>query len=380
MQVPLTRPSLGEAELDAVRRVFDSGWVAGQGPAGRRLEEGFAVLAGREHAVAVSSCTAGLHLVLQGLGIGPGDEVLVPDYTFPATAHAVLYTGATPRLVDVRATDGCIDVDRLEGAVTARTRAVVAVDCLGMPADWGRLASFADRRGLALVEDAACSTGGSFEGRPCGSFGQAAVFSLHARKGVTSGEGGVVVTDDAALAERVRRLSSFGMESARTREASTEIDIPVFTEVGYNYKLADILAAVGVVQLSRLDELLAGRAAAAARYAELLAGVPEITLPRAADGTIPTWQTYAVTVASGVPRDSLIAALRSQGVGCNIGTYSLSSQPLFSSSPANPVGQDLYHRHLALPMFSDISEAEQRYVADALVEALSRAPLAPAVR
>src|SRR5262245_25012192 len=219
--VPLTRPDAGEAELAAVAAVFESGWLAGQGPRGTELEQGFTALTGRGHAIAVNNCTAGLHLALLALGVGPGDEVLVADYSFPATGHAVLYCGATPVFVDVLPDTGTIDPDLAEGLITSRTRGILAVDALGIPADWEPLEDIAARHGLFLVEDAACATGGVYRGRPCGSFGDIGVFSLHARKGITSGEGGVLVSDDAEIARRVRAEACFGMESAFARQSAT---------------------------------------------------------------------------------------------------------------------------------------------------------------
>lgn len=365
--IPLTRPCTDEHELAAVAEVLDSGWLAGQGPRSTRLEEGFTELTGRQHAVAVNNCTAGLHLALAALGVGPGDEVLVADYSFPATGHAVLYCGATPVFVDVRPDTATIDPALVEAAITGRTRGIVAVDALGVPADWAPLEEIARRHGLFLVEDAACAAGAGYAGRPCGSFGDIAVFSLHARKGITCGEGGVVTTDDAELAGRVRRAACFGMASAYQRQAADTLALPTFADIGYNYKLSDVLAAVASVQLTKLARFTSQRQALADRYAKLLAGIPGITAPAVPGDRSSTWQTYAVTVEEPHSRDAVAVALRAQGIGCNIGTYALHRQAVYGPDAAScPVSGRLFDRHLALPMYVDLTEAEQDRVVEVL--------------
>jgi len=367
--IPLTRPSAGEAELAAVAEVFRSGWLAGQGPCSQTLEDGFAKLTGRAHAVALNNCTAALHLALAALGAGPGDEVLVADYSFPATGHAVLYCGATPVFVDVRADTATMDPDLVEAAITPRTRGIVAVDALGMPADWDRLQEIARRRGLYLVADAACSAGAQYQGRPCGTFGDVAVFSLHARKGITCGEGGVLVTDDAAIAQRVRHDACFGMESAFARQSADTLPVPAFPALGYNYKLSDVLAAIAVVQLGKLNEFMQRRRVLAARYGEMLADVPGILPPAAPADRVSAWQTYAVTVDEPLERDALAVALRASGIGCNIGTYALHRQEVYGVAPgACPVSDRLFRRHLALPMYSDLTDADQERVVEMLAK------------
>jgi perosamine synthetase len=368
--IPLSRPFFGDEELQALSRVLASGWVAGQGPEGARLEEDVARAAGRTHAVATSSCTSGLHLVLHAWGLGPGDEVLVADYTYPATAMAVLHTGATPVPVDVDLATGCIDVDRALELVTDRTRALVAVDALGLPADWTRLREAFSGSGIRLLADAACSLGGSHAGAPAGSYGDAAVFSLHARKGATSGEGGVVVTDDATLADDVRAASAFGIRR-RTTAGAVGLSAVTFDEVGFNYKLSDLQAAVGVVQVGRLPEALQHRRASAAAYSTLLADLP-VTLPSEPEGRGHAWQTYAVLLPEQVDRDVVLEHLRSEGVGCAIGTYSLAAQP-FMQQPSGtcPTGERLFRGHLALPMFHGLTTEQQERVAEVLADALA---------
>jgi dTDP-4-amino-4,6-dideoxygalactose transaminase len=364
--IPLTRPSTGPAELEAMAGVLESGWLAGQGPHSAELEAGFSELTGCGHAIAVNNCTAGLHLALAALNLGPGDEVIVADYSFPATGHAVLYCGATPVFVDVRADTATLDPALVESSITTRTKGILAVDALGMPADWGPLQAIATRHGLWLVEDAACSAGGTYDGQPCGSFGDVAVFSLHARKGITCGEGGVITTDNDSIAARARATACFGMQSAFARQAAAGLTIPSFTTLGYNYKLSDVLAAMATVQLRRLDEFTSRRRQLANRYGALLAGVPGVTGPETPTDREPTWQTYAVTVDAALDRDTIILALRDQGIGCNIGTYAMHREPVYGTKADCPVSRSLYERHLALPMFPDLTDDQQDYVVETL--------------
>jgi perosamine synthetase len=364
--IPLTRPSTDATELEAVAAVLASGWLAGQGPQGALLEQEIAQLTGRRHAVAVNNCTAGLHLAVSALGIDAGDEVLVADYTFPATAHAVLYAGGVPCFVDVRPETGTIDPSLIAERITPRTRGIIAVDALGMPADYDALEKTAADHGLWLIEDAACSLGGTYRDRPCGAFGDVAVFSLHARKGITAGEGGLVVTDDDDLATRIRRASCFGMRSAFTRQSADVLDIPEFHDLGHNYKLSDILAAVARAQLAKLDDFLTDRRRLADRYGELLQDVPGVTTPPTPGDRVPTWQTYAVTLASSIDRGRVVRDLRSRGIGSNIGTYALHREPVYASTWNCSESASLFAAHLALPMFAGLSDTAQDRVAAAL--------------
>jgi len=370
--VSLAAPTFGDEEIEAVREVLASGWVAGQGPRGAQLEERWAAHCGVDHAVAVNNCTAGLHLALLALGVGPGDEVLVADYTFPATGHAVMYTGATPVFVDVRRDTATIDPDLVGAAVKPKTVGIIAVDALGQAADYEPLQKLADQHGLFLLEDAACSMGATYRGRATGAFGDVAAFSLHARKGITSGEGGVVTTARADIAAAVRKRSCFGMESAWSRELSDHLPVPVFDELGYNYKLSDILASVALVQLDRLDVLLSRRRTAAARYRELLSHVPHVDLPAEAEDREHVWQTFAVTVNPPLDRDGLVLDLRREGVQCYIGTYASHLQPVYGSTQTCPESARLLRRHLALPMHANLSAGDVECVAAVFAAAVGR--------
>jgi perosamine synthetase len=364
--IALSKPTLGEEEVEAVRDAMASGWVAGQGPRGRELEQRFAELTERTHAVAVSNCTAALHLSLLTLGVGPGDDILVADYTYPATGHAVLFTGARPVFVDVRSDTGTIDPDAVEHSITPRTRGVVAVDVFGQCADYEPLDALCKRHGLFLVEDAAAAVGATYHGHPAGSLADVACFSLHARKGVTSGEGGVLVTDDPGLAETARMLSSFGVASAFERQQSDDLPIPSFELLGYNYKLSDIQAAIALVQLGRLPEMLKIRRSIADIYHEHLSPVVGVESPPEAGDREHTWQAYVVALDRGISRGHVARALRSSGVEASIGTFASHLQPIYGDVAPCPTSADLFRRHLAIPMHANLTESQAEHVARSL--------------
>jgi dTDP-4-amino-4,6-dideoxygalactose transaminase len=370
--IPLGSPTFGEEELEAVRSVLASGWVAGQGPANRSLEEAWCRLTGAPHSIAVANCTAGLHLALLSLGVGPGDEVIVADYTYPATGHSVAYTGATPMFCDVDPRTWCIDPAVAESLIGPRTVGIIAVDVAGQCAELLTLRELARRKGIFLVEDAACSAGATHHGRPSGhpDLSDIAAFSLHARKGITSGEGGVVTTADDDHAARIRGASCFGVESALSREGSDELPIPSFTTLGYNYKLSDIAAAIAEVQLSKLDELLAARRHAAARYDEAFADDELVVTPLVGAGNTHTYQGYLLTLDPSVDRGAVAMRLRSLGIGANIGTYASHLQPVYGETQACPVSADVFRRHLAIPMSANLTDPQIERVVDAVRSAV----------
>lgn len=364
--IALGQPTVGPEELAAVGAVFDSGWLAGNGPTSRRFEAAFATTAGTGHALAVSNCTAALHLAFLGLGLGPADEVIVADYTFPATGHAVMFTGARPVFADVRPDIWSIDPACVEALITPRTVGIVAVDVFGQPADYDELRAIADKHGLWLVEDAAAAAGSTYRGRPAGSLADASCFSFHGRKGITSGEGGALTTDRPEIDALARKVHAFGIESALNRAESTDLPIPQFDVLGYNYKLSDIAAAIMLVQLDRLPQLLAARTAVAAGYAERLAGLDLLTLPTVAPDRTSAWQSYAVTLDPVVDRGAVARYLRENGVQCTFGTYASHRQPVYGSTNPCPVSGDLFDRHLAIPMHANLTDDDLDRVADAL--------------
>lgn len=368
--VALGRPTTGDAEIAAVAEVFASGWMSGAGPACRRFEERFAGVAGTRAALATSSCGTALHLALTVLGAGPGDEVVVADYTFPATGHAVVWTGATPVFADVRADIWTVDPDAVAAAIGPRTAGIVAVDAFGHPADYDELRALARRHGLWLLEDAACATGAEYRGAPAGSLADVATFSFHGRKGVTAGEGGALTATDPALVERARKLHTYGIAPALARGGEA-LAVPEFDEAGWNYRLSDVAAAIMNVQLDRLPDLLAARRGVAAGYAERLGGLAGLTLPAELPDRRTTWQSYVVTLDPDLDRGAVAAALRAAGVQCTFGTYASHRQPVYASTASCPVSAALADRQLAVPMHANLTEGEVDRVADALTAALA---------
>ncbi|MGI8761723.1 MAG: DegT/DnrJ/EryC1/StrS family aminotransferase [Jatrophihabitantaceae bacterium] len=369
--IALGQPTLGAEELAAVGEVLKSGWVAGQGPVGRAFEQRFAQLCGTRGALSVNNCTAALHLAVLALGAGPGDEVIVGDYTFPATGHAVLYTGAKPVFADVRPDIWSADPAAVEAAVTPRTVGIIGVDVAGQPADYDEFRAIAERHGLWLLEDAACSAGASYKGRPAGSLADAACFSFHGRKGITCGEGGAITSDDEKLLARTRKQHFFGIESAFARAGSDDLPVPVFDEIGWNYKLSEIAAAVVSAQLGKLPDLLATRRHVAGRYAELLGDLDEVQVPIELPDRRSVWQSYILTLAAGVDRGRVAAALRANGVQCNIGTYASHLQPVYGGGFDCPTSAELFARHLAIPMHANLTDAQIETVAKAVRAAVT---------
>jgi perosamine synthetase len=310
------------------------------GPKVDELEELLARACGVKHAVAVSSGTAALHLAILALGPDPRDEVLVPAYTFPATANVVALAGLRPVLVDVDPKTMNLDVERVAEAVTPRTRAVLAVHLFGRPLDWEALESSVPG-GVELLEDAAGALGARRRGRPCGSLGRMGCLSFHPRKIVTTGEGGAVTTDEPRLADAIRSQRHHGWHG-------TEMPAP-----GTNYRLSDVLCALGIPQVRRLDELLAARARIAAAYTERLAGVVET--PSADEGDVHGWQAYVVRVDR---RDEVLAGLRAEGIEAQIGTYALHRLGAYSDQGSFPGADAAYERALALPFHGRLEEPD----------------------
>ncbi|MEU3664438.1 DegT/DnrJ/EryC1/StrS family aminotransferase [Streptomyces sp. NPDC032940] len=368
--IPLVHASLGDQELAAVAEVFASGWPAGQGPKGKALEAQLTRKYGVADAVAVANCGAALHLAMLAFGAGPGDEVIVADYGFPAPAQAALYVGATPVFADVRPDTYTIDPQAVADLVTPRTVGIVAVDTVGMPADYTELQEIADRHGLWLVEDAACAVGATYQGRQAGALAEVGCLSFHGRKGASSGEGGALLAHDPEIGKDARLRSSFGIGSIFDMGKVVGLPIPSFTEVGYNFKLSDIAAAILQVQLGRIDELLRRRDAVAAQYAELLGDDELLSLPQVPQDRTHAWQTYMVTLDASVDRAAVATELRGQGIGCGAGTFAGHIQPVFRAEQKCPVSLDLFERQIAIPMHAELTQDQVATVAQALRSAV----------
>ena len=377
MTVPLTKPLLGAREELAVLDVLRSGWLV-QGPRVAEFEAAVAAYVGAEHGVATSSCTTALHLGLILLGIGPGDEVIVPSFTFIATANAVLYTGATPVFVDIDPRTYNVDPGAVEAAVTARTKALMPVHQLGLAADMDALTAIARRHGLLLLEDAAPAIGALYKGRRVGGLGHTACLSFHPRKAITTGEGGMVLTNDEPLAERGRRLRAHGMSASDfARHRADRVVIEEYRELGYNYRMTDLQAAVGLAQITRLDAILDRRREVAARYAAALATSEGVQLPASPTATPHTYQSYMIELGpeSGVERDEVMHQLLTAGISTRRGVMAIHREPYYRARFDDidlPVTESAARRTLLLPMSANLTSTEQEYVVEHLLTALKR--------
>ena len=351
MTIPLLRPHFDDDEIKEVKKVLDSGWVS-QGPKVKEFEQNAAEYLGTDHAIAVSNCTTALHLSLLTAGVRQGDEVLVADFTFPATGHSVLYCGAQPVFVDVDPGTYNIDPERIVEKTTDRTKAIIPVHTFGQTADMDPIMGIAREHGLKVIEDAACAFGSRYDGRMAGTIGDMGCYSFHARKGITTGEGGMVVTNDEKVAERIRYLSVFGMRSAWSREGGDLVIIPEFHDVGYNYKMSDITAAIGVAQLRKIDMIIERKRLLAERYDHALQEIEGISPPVVDKKSFHIYQSYVALVDAGIDRNELIVKLKNKGIQCQIGTYSSHIQPVYEQKSVEcPVSLDIFNRTIALPMY-----------------------------
>jgi perosamine synthetase len=368
-RIPLSAPWIDERDEELVLEVLRSGHLS-LGPTGPRFEALLAETVGAAHCAAVSSGTAGLHLCMLLAGVGPGDEVITSPYSFVASANCALYEGATPVFADVQPHTYNLDPAVVEAAVTDRTKAVMTVDIFGYPCELDELRAVCDRHGLVLVEDACEALGARYKGRLLGSHGHPAVFAFYPNKQMTTGEGGAVVTGSAEEHELLVSLRNQGR-----LETSSWLQ---HGRLGFNYRLDDLSAALGVGQLEKLDRILAGRRGVAARYGELLAGL-DLELPVADDADHErSWFVYVVAVPQGVDRDALIRRLGAQGIACAPYLPSIHLQPymrdLFGFAEGLcPVAEDASARTMAIPFHSRLPREDQERVAEALAAALAAA-------
>lgn len=362
----LNQPVLGNAELEAVRDVLATGYLT-QGPQAAAFEHAVATHTGSRHAFATSSCTTALHLSLVALGVGPGDEVVVPDLTFPATANVVLQQGALPVVADIESETFGMSADSLAAVITDRTKAIMPVHAFGLSADMDPLIEIADAQGIPVVEDAACALGGMYKGRPCGSMGRIGAFSFHPRKIITTGEGGMIVTDDDDLAKRLAVLRTHG--SVRGPRYLS------FEALGYNYRLSDINAAIGVAQMARLDDILTQRRLVAEKLTMRLAQVPDVRPPVEPATSRHTFQSYVVLLNGAIDRDDVIDKLKAAGIESTLGTYSLQSQPFFQNQASAmrrvaTVSRDVSRRALTLPLHQYLNDDDLDRLAETLLAAV----------
>lgn len=375
-RVPLSDVRFTASEVDAVADTYRGGWLS-QGPTVAEFERALATTLGRGHAVAVANGTAALHLICVGIGLGSGDEVVVPSLTFAATVAAVVHAGAVPRFADITAAGRpWISIEEVERLITPRTRAVIHVAYGGHPGEVEGLRDLADARGIALVEDAAHALGASVAHRPVGTFGEAAAFSFFANKNMPLGEGGMVVTDDDQLAERIRLLRSHGMTAdtwARHHGEATEYEV-LFP--GFNYRLDEPRAALGLALLRRLAQDNDRRAVLASRYGEALSEIPTVQAAVHADPAVRNaWHIYPLLLDPGIDRAAFRRALRSAGVQTSIHYPPLHRTQAFSGYAVRPLPatEDYAARTVTLPLFPHMTADQQTLVIESIQDAVATA-------
>ncbi len=367
----ITRPDFGEEEIALLRDCLDSGWVT-QGPFVARFETEFAEIQSLRHNFAVSSCTAALHIACAALELGPGDEMIVPAFTWVTSATAAEYLGARAVFVDVDPGSFNIDVTKIEQAITPRTRAIMAVHLFGLSADLDALRDIADRHGIYLIEDAACAAGTTYKGRPVGSDGIASCFSFHPRKVITTGEGGSIATTESSIAERIQSLRNHGAAGPPPDEADNPRPWTMarFPGLGFNYRMSDIQAAVGCAQLGKLERLIHERRTLAAHYSALLSATSDVSLPGDPDSTGGhTFQSFVIRVSDGLrdTRDRLMLAFEQAQIQTRPGTHAVHKLEYFSdkyqlSADAYPNAVLCENTSITLPLFPGMTNDDQQQV------------------
>lgn len=373
-RIQIAAPSMGEEEWLALREPIENGWLT-QGPKVVAFERTFAERHKVRHAIAVSSATTGLHLALASLGIGPGDEVIVPAFTWVATANAVLYCGATPVFADVDRTTFNIDPAHLAARVTSRTRAVIPVHLFGLCADISAIRA-ALPPNVAIVEDAACAAGAAFGPVPAGGLGEVGVFSFHPRKSITTGEGGMVTTNDDKLAECARVLRNHGASVSEEERHSGPRPylLPDFDVMGFNYRMTDLQGAIGLVQMSKLDRFIDERAAGASYYRRELASLDWLRTPYEPNAGCHAWQafvTYVYPARAPCPRNELMEILQKRGIATRPGTHAVHMlgyyRDRFGIKPEDfPGARDCDANSMAIPLHNKMTPDDYAYVVDVL--------------
>ena len=372
--IQISLPSTGEEEWQAAREPLMSGWLT-QGPKVAQFEKDFAKRHAVEHALATTSCTTGLHLILAAMDIGPGDEVIVPSFTWVATANVVLYCGATPVLADVDRSTYNLDPADVAKRVTPKTKAVIAVHLFGLCADMDALRKAIPAH-IPIIEDAACASGASYRGVPAGGLGLAAAFSFHPRKSITTGEGGMVTTRDAALADRANMLRNHGasISEEQRHKGPRPYLLAEFNLLGFNYRMTDLQGAVGVAQLAKLDRYIAERDQWARWYIQQLADISWLRMPQLPEGGAHAWQafvTYVDPARAPKPRNEIMEILQQRGISTRPGTHAIHMLGYYRDrygfkTTDLPGAADCDANTMAIPLHNRMDADDYRYVVDAL--------------
>ena len=365
IRFPLIKPQIGEEELSAIKEVLQSGYLT-EGTATKAFEDAFAKYCGVEDAVAFTSCTTGLETALRALGIGKGDEVIIPNYTHPATAQAVYLVGAEPVLVDIDPKTYNIDYDEIEKAITPQTKVIMPVSLFGNPLDYILLNALKKKHDLFIVEDAACSAGACLGEKKVGSFADITSFSFHPRKVITTGEGGMNTTNNNVLAKKMHSFKRFGMHVDKGKIVFTE-------KIATNYKMSNVNAALGLAQLQKIENIIGKRRELAKKYDSLLLNSQLISSPFVLDNARHTYQSYVVLLEKKGIRDKTIHKLRDKGIETQIGSYALSLEPAFLTTKR--IGKlqeslDIFENTLTLPLFSDLTFEDQKFIINTLTQTI----------
>jgi UDP-4-amino-4,6-dideoxy-N-acetyl-beta-L-altrosamine transaminase len=377
--LPLAKPMISKDELNAVKEVLKSGWLT-TGPKVKEFEEKTQEYLGCKKAVGLTSCTGGLHIALAALGIGPGDEVIVPTYTFVASAHVVAWLGAKPVLVDVEKDTFNIDPDAIEKAITPNTKAIMPVHFAGHACDMDRIMEIAKKHKLFVVEDAAHAIGTEYKGKKIGNFGGATVFSFYVTKAITTAEGGMVVTNDEEFGKKLKRLSYFGVDKdAFNRYTDKGNWYYEIIELGYKYNMDNIQGAMGVEQLSKIEKFIAKRRKLAKLYTKLFKGMPGIITPTEKKYTKHPYHLYPVLLdveKAGIARADLINKLKEYNIGTSVHFIPLHLHPYYQKTYGYkrgdfPVAEYLFDREISLPLYPGMKKEDVQYVVEAIKEILA---------
>ena len=367
--IPIAKPYLTLEEAEAAHDTVLSGWIT-QGPRVQEFEEKFAVYTGASYAVAVSNCTTALHLAMIVAGVGPGDEVICPSMTYIATANSIIYTGATPVFAEVQAGTYNLDPKDVETRITNKTKAILIVHQIGMPADIDAFRNLCDKYKLKLIEDAACAIGSEYKGKKIGSHSELVCFSFHPRKVISTGDGGMITTNRPDLFERLKLLRQHGMSiNDRVRHNSKTVVFEDHVEVGYNYRMTDIQASVGIKQLEKLDWIVAQRRLVAEAYQQGLKDINCIQLPREEDGYYSNFQSFSIYLKPSCPlnRNTLMERLLEAGISSRRGIMTIHRETAYKAQAQGihlPVSEDLNDHSIIIPLFVPMQETEIKYVID----------------